>query len=113
MSPGAADHGGTPTTVPNGRREGPSADRQLRGREPDRQDLSRAARERIRERAATRAELDDTIVAGDAGVGDELRSEARATEEVLAEPTPPGASGRYVPGHGRPRPLASLRGERA
>jgi hypothetical protein len=88
-------------------------DRDELGIELDCQHLSRAARERIRERAAPRAELDDTIVASDAGVGDELRSEARATEEVLAEPTPPGASGRYVPGHGRPRPWGSLRGERA
>jgi hypothetical protein len=33
-----------------------------------------------------------------------LGRESRATEEVLAAPTPSGASGRCVPGHGRPRP---------
>jgi hypothetical protein len=37
-----------------------------------------------------------------------LRRESRATEEVLAEPIPSGAPGRYVPGHGRPRPWRSL-----
>ena len=66
----------------------------------EREHLTRAVRERIGERAATRSELDHAIVAGDAGVGDELGRESRATEEVLAAPTPSGASGRCVPGHG-------------
>src|SRR5205085_674081 len=83
------------------------------GIELGRQHLSRAVREGIRERATTRAELDDAIVARDAGVGDELRSEARASEEVLAEPTPTVASGRCAPGHGTPRPWGFLRVERA
>ena len=72
-----------------------------------------AIREHIGERAPTCAELDHAIVARDAGVGDELRCESRATEEVLAEPIPSGAPGRYVPGHGRPRPWDPSRGEHA
>jgi hypothetical protein len=72
--------------------------------ELDGKHLRRALGERTGERAATRPELDDAVVTGDAGVGNDLRRESAATEEVLAELSPTGASGSCLPGHGRPHP---------
>jgi hypothetical protein len=72
--------------------------------ELDGENVRRTTRERVREDAATGAELDHQIVFVDAGVGDKLRRQPNATEEVLTEVCATMPAAGCVPGHGRPRP---------
>jgi len=65
--------------------------------ELDGQDRRAGRGERGRQRAGTRAEVDDAVRGRDTGVSDEMFGEPFASEEVLAETLRP--RGR-VPGHG-------------
>jgi hypothetical protein len=68
--------------------------------ELDGENVRGASREGVGEDAATGAELDHPIVVVDTGVGDELRRQPGATEEVLTEVPATAPPAGCVPGHG-------------
>jgi hypothetical protein len=68
--------------------------------ELDREDGCGAVRKGRGQDTGSGAEVDDAVVALDAGVGDEPRRELRAIEKVLSEASSRRCTAADVPGHG-------------